>query len=147
MVNKCDHLDQEERLQLKKEVTAKLKYVSYAEFHFISALRNRGVKSVVKDIEKAYESATSKFPTSLLNRILSNLVKRHQPKLVQGRRIKLRFAHFAGVLPPTIVIHGNQVESVPDSYRRYLIKGFIKELKLFATPVKLIFNQSDNPYD
>lgn len=147
VVNKCDNLNQYDREQLKKELKARLKYIGYAEFYFISALKGRGVNPLINDIEKAYDSATRKFATSILNRILSDLVTKHQPKMVNGRRIKMRFAHFAGVLPPTIVIHGNQVDELPESYRRYLVKGFVKSLDLFATPVKLIFNKGDNPYN
>lgn len=146
VVNKCDNLKYDEREQLKREIKNRLKYIGYAEFYFISALKGKGINPIVNDIEKAYDSATRKFATSILNRILSDLITKHQPKMVNGRRIKMRFAHFAGVLPPTIVIHGNQVDELPESYRRYLAKGFVKSLGLFATPVKLIFNKGDNPY-
>jgi GTP-binding protein len=77
---------------------------------------------------------------------LHDLVEAHPPPLVRGRRIKLRFAHQGGQNPPVIVIHGNQTKAVPDSYRRYLINGFQKHLKLEGTPVQIEFRSGDNPF-
>jgi GTPase len=82
-----------------------------------------------------------------LTRILEEAVMVHQPPLIRGRRIKLRYAHQGGKNPPLIVIHGNQTESIPGSYRRYLFNYFRKELKLVGTPVRLEFRTGKNPYE
>ena len=81
-----------------------------------------------------------------LTRILQDAVTDHSPPLVNGRRIKLRYAHPGGANPPIVVIHGNQVDSVPDSYRRYLEKVYRRELKLFGTPIRIQFRGQDNPF-
>jgi len=70
----------------------------------------------------------------------------HQPPMIQGRRIKLRFAHSGGRNPPLIIIHGNQTESVPPHYTRYLERVFRRELGLEGTPVKVEFKTGENPY-
>jgi GTP-binding protein len=82
----------------------------------------------------------------LLNDILESAIREHQPPMVHGRRIKLRYAHIGGNNPPVIVIHGNQTDNVPDSYRRFLEHKFIDALKLEGTPVRLEFRTSDNPF-
>lgn len=66
--------------------------------------------------------------------------------MIDGRRIKLRYAHAGGHNPPIIVIHGKQTDKVPDSYSRYLEKTFRKILKLEGTPVRIQYRSDDNPY-
>ena len=87
------------------------------------------------------------LPTPELTRLLQDLVQEHQPPLVNGRRIKLRYAHQGGRNPPIIVIHGNQTAEVPESYRRYLINRFRKVLKLEGTPLRLELRTGENPYE
>jgi GTP-binding protein len=78
--------------------------------------------------------------------VLEDAVADHQPPLVRGRRIKFRYAHMGGKNPPRIIIHGNQTESTPNSYKRYLENFFREVLKLQGTPVMIEFKTSDNPY-
>jgi GTP-binding protein len=87
-----------------------------------------------------------KVTTPQLTRLLEQAVQQHQPPLVRGRRIKLRYAHQGGRNPPVIVIHGNQTERLPDSYRRYLVNYFRDSLSLAGTPVRLEFRTGENPY-
>jgi len=97
-------------------------------------------------VQRCYRAATTKFSTPELTRILEKLIFAHQPPLVQGRRIKLRYAHQGGQNPPMIIIHGNQTEKVPESYQRYLINAFRKELDLVGTPLRVEFRTGENPY-
>ena len=71
---------------------------------------------------------------------------RHQPPLVSGRRIKLRYAHQGGQNPPLIIIHGNLTELVPATYKRYLVNTFMETLDIRGTPLRLEFKTGDNPY-
>ena len=84
--------------------------------------------------------------TPELTRMLEYALVQHQPPLVRGRRIKMRYAHQGGSNPPVIVVHGNQTHRVPDTYRRYLSNFYQRELKLFGTPVRIDFKTTDNPY-
>ena len=79
--------------------------------------------------------------------MLLKAVNAHPPPLVHGRRIKLRYAHLGGRNPPTIIIHGNQVKSLPDSYHRYLANYFRNAFKLVGTPVRIELRQGENPYE
>ncbi|KTD19379.1 ribosome biogenesis GTPase Der [Legionella israelensis] len=145
-VNKWDGLDEEHKQNIKDELDRKLHFARFAKLRFISALHGSGVGLLFKDIEQAYASATQSFSTPMLTRLLQDLVSQHAPPMVKGRRIKLRYAHSGGQNPPIIVIHGNQLESLPDSYIRYLKNAFIQHLQLTGTPLRLEFKGGINPY-
>lgn len=145
-VNKWDGLDVDHKEQIKASILRKLQFASFAKFHFISALHGSGVGGLFKDINEAYHAAMQPLSTAELTRILQSLVEKHPPPLVRGRRIKLRYAHAGGHNPPLVVIHGNQVESLPAHYKRYLTKEYIHHLNLVGTPLKLVFKGGENPY-
>ena len=146
VVNKWDGLDADQKARIKNELDRRLRFVSYANTHFISALHGSGVGELYASIEKAYRAAYEKFGTPRLTRILEDAQVDHPAPLVHGRRIKLRYAHFGGNNPPRIIIHGNQVEDVPGHYTRYLEKVFRRELDLSGTPVVVEYRQGENPY-
>jgi GTP-binding protein len=82
----------------------------------------------------------------MLTQILQDAVVDHAPPIINGRRIKLRYAHAGGQNPPIIVIHGKQTDKVPGNYTRYLEKTFRKVLKLEGTPVRIELRSGDNPF-
>jgi len=145
-LNKWDGLEQETKLSIKRELHRRLRFIDFADVHFISALHGTGVGHLYESIEQAYKSATDKFSTNHLTRVLQMAVTEHQPPLVRGHRIKLRYAHTGGHNPPVIVIHGNQTDEIPLHYLRYLEKTFRRALDLHGTPIRLQFKNSDNPY-
>ena len=146
-VNKWDGLDPEQRTGIKDAIARKLQFMDFAATHFISALHGSGVGLLLDEVDAAFASATRTLPTPILTRLLEDAVQEHQPPLAHGRRIKLRYAHQGGRNPPIIVIHGNQTDDVPDTYRRYLINRFRKALKLNGTPMRLEFKTGSNPYE
>ncbi len=145
-VNKWDGTDLEQKNFIKRELERRLVFINFAKTHFISALHGSGVGNLYPSIHKAYESATRKLKTPLLNEILNAALRDHQPPLVKGRRIKLRYAHVGGNNPPIIVIHGNQTDAVPNAYRRYLQHRFTDALKLEGTPIRFEFKTGENPF-
>ena len=145
-VNKWDGLAPTQKKQVKQELERRLGFASFSETRFLSALAGTGINSLYGAIKKIWEAATASHKTPELTRIMQQAVAKHQPPLIQGRRIKLRFAHMGGKAPPTIVIHGNQVERVPSSYKRYLENYFRKSLNLVGTPIEFEFRQTKNPY-
>ena len=145
-VNKWDGLDQEQKEKIKKELDFKLPYLSFAKRQYTSALHGTGVGELFEHVHTAYRSAMAEFSTPKLTRLMEHLVEVHQPPLVRGRRIKLRYAHQGGKNPPIIVIHGNQTDAIPDSYKRYLFNAFIKHLNLKGTPIRVEFKTGDNPF-
>lgn len=145
-VNKWDGIDADQREWIKRELDRRLRFAEYADTHYISALHGTGVGHLYKSVNSAYSSATRKLNTNALTRILEAAVFEHPPPMVNGRRIKLRYAHAGGQNPPLIIIHGNQTGSVPNSYQRYLEKVYRRELELAGTPVRIEFRTSENPF-
>jgi len=145
-INKWDGLASDERDWIRQEIDRRLPFIDFAEFFYISALHGSGVGDLFGAVQRCYRAATTKFSTPELTRILEKLIFAHQPPLVQGRRIKLRYAHQGGQNPPMIIIHGNQTEKVPEAYQRYLINAFRKELDLVGTPLRVEFRTGENPY-
>jgi GTP-binding protein len=145
-INKWDGLKKEDREHIKKEVERRLGFVPYAKVHYISALHGTGVGDLYDTIEETYESCYAKWSTNRLTRILEDAVSEHQPPMVKGRRIKLRYAHQGGSNPPRIVVHGNQTDALPGSYKRYLENKFRTVLNITGTPISFEFKSSDNPF-
>ncbi len=145
-LNKWDGLSAEQRERVRSEYALRLPFLDFAEHYTLSALHGTGVGLLFDAVQRAYRSARAELSTTRLNRLLETAVARHQPPLVRGRRIKLRYAHQGGRMPPLIVIHGNQTERLPAAYRRYLTNFFREQLGLVGTPLRLEFKTGDNPY-
>lgn len=145
-VNKWDGMQPGEREYVKTELERRLYFVNFADIHFISALHGTGVGHLYRSVQNAFASAVTRWPTSRLTQILEDAVTEHQPPMVNGRRIKLRYAHLGGANPPLIVIHGNQVEAVPKGYVRYLENTYRRVLKLVGTPIRIEFKGGENPF-
>lgn len=146
VVNKWDGLSQDIKDNVKSELDRRLDFIDFARVHFISALHGSGVGNLFDSIQEAYACATKKMTTSMLTRILQMATDEHQPPLVNGRRVKLKYAHPGGYNPPIIVIHGNQIERLPDSYKRYLSNYYRKSLKIIGSPIRVLFQEGNNPF-
>ncbi len=146
-LNKWDGMEASERDYVKTELERRLMFVNFADIHFISALHGTGVGHLYKSVQAAFNSAVTRWPTSKLTRILEDAVQEHQPPMVNGGRIKLRYAHLGGANPPLLIIHGNRVEKVPKAYTRYLENTFRRVLKLVGTPIRIEYKGSKNPYE
>ncbi len=144
--NKWDAVEREDRERILAELDRRLHFIGWARVHRISAREGHGVSAMMRSVHQAWRNAGAEWETSRLTRLLEDLIAAHAPPAVQGRRIKLRFAHQGGSYPPKIVIHGNQTDHVPDSYRRYLENGFRKQLSLQGTVLRIEFKTGENPF-
>ena len=145
-LNKWDGMDQKQKDKIKSDIRRRFAFVDFAAIHFISARYGTGVGDLYPSILKAYDSAKRKLSTNVLTRILQDACSDHSPPMVNGRRIKLRYAHAGGQNPPIIVIHGKQTEKVPEHYKRYLEKTFRNVLQMEGTPIRIELRSDDNPY-
>lgn len=102
--------------------------------------------NLFESVREAYDSSTRRVSTAMLTRIMTMAVEDHQPPLVRGRRVKLKYAHAGGYNPPIVVIHGNRVKDLPDSYKRYLMNYFRKSLDVMGTPIRIQFKEGENPF-
>ncbi|HTY48393.1 MAG TPA: ribosome biogenesis GTPase Der [Steroidobacteraceae bacterium] len=145
-VNKWDGIPMEQREEIRRQLALRLDFVPFAPLHFISARHGTGVGDLVHSAVRGYEAAMREMPTRVLTRTLEHALTAHQPPLVHGRRIKLRYAHQGGRNPPRVIVHGGQTAHVPEAYQRYLSNVFRKTFDLYATPVFVEFRTDENPY-
>jgi len=145
-VNKWDGMPPEERESVRSELERKLGFLRFARMRLISALHGTNVGHLFDDVREAHASAFTALSTPKLTRLLESAVAEHQPPLVGHRRIKLRYAHQGGQNPPVIVIHGNQTDALPPSYKRFLENFFRRHLGLVGTPLRLEFKSGSNPF-
>ncbi|QEZ47060.1 ribosome biogenesis GTPase Der [Cupriavidus oxalaticus] len=145
-VNKWDGLDGHARDRIKHDLERKLQFLSFANFHFVSARERTGIGALMRSVDDAYAAAMVKLPTPQLTRVLQEAVEFQQPKRVGASRPKLRYAHQGGSNPPIIVVHGNALSGVAETYRRYLENRFRAAFKLKGTPLRIEFRTNKNPY-
>ena len=145
-VNKWDGLDLYVREQTRQMLQRKLKFLDFAKFHFISALENVGLVNLFKSVDAAYAAAMTKLSTPRLTRVLADAIARQAPPKHGLFRPKPRYAHQGGSNPPIIVIHGNAVDQIADSYRRYLEHTFREAFHLQGTPLRIQFVAGKNPF-
>ncbi len=145
-VNKWDNIPTEQRDLIRQQIEQRMSFADFAALHFISARHGSGVGELFASVRHAYAAAMRELATPELTRVLEAAIESHQPPLVHGRRIKLRYAHQGGRNPPIIVIHGNQTQAVPDAYRRYLVNVYRKAFDLTGTPVRVAFRGEENPF-
>ncbi len=145
-INKWDGLKEDERDWIKREIDRKLQFLDFAEFHYISALRKKGLPELFKSVDTAYKAAFAKLATPQLTRVLLDALQQHQPPISKGIRPKLRYAHQGGSNPPVVVIHGSHVDGVRDAYTRFLEKTFRRTFQLSGTPLRVQYKQGHNPF-
>jgi len=145
-VNKWDGLDAYTREQTGVILERKLKFLDFAKFHFISARDNIGLESLFRSVDAAFAAAMTKMSTPRLARVLADAVAKQAPSKHGLFRPKPRYAHQGGSNPPIIVVHGNAVDKITDSYRRYLEHTFREAFKLQGTPLRIQFVSAKNPF-
>lgn len=146
-VNKWDGLNKDIKDEIKNDLDRRLGFINFARVHFISALHGTGVGNLFESVQEAYASATKRIGASLLTRVMQSAQDEHQPPLIGGRRVKMKYAHAGGYNPPVVVIHGNQVGALPESYKRYMTNYYRKSLDIMGTPIKVEFREGDNPFE
>ena len=145
-LNKWDLTAGEARAALRADIRRRLAFAPFCPVCRISALRGTGLGELMRRVDACHRSAFANLASSRLSRELERAVEHTPPPLVRGRRIKLRYAHQGGSNPPVIVVHGNQTELVPASYRRYLANRFRSAFDLTGTPLRIEFRTGDNPF-
>ena len=145
-INKWDAVDAYQRETLARSVETRLGFLKFAAIHYISAIKRQGLGPVWKSIAQAHASANRKMSTPVLTRLLLEAVQFQQPQRVGVFRPKLRYAHQGGMNPPIIIVHGNSLEHVSESYKRYLEGRFRKEFDLTGTTMRIQMKTSTNPF-
>ena len=145
-VNKWDAVDEYQRELVKRSLETRLVFLKFADVHYISAQKRQGLGPVWDSVADAHRSANCKMPTPVLTRLLLEAVQFQTPKKTGVHRPKLRYAHQGGMNPPIIVVHGNALEHVTETYKRFLEARFRKAFKLTGTPLRIQMKSSANPF-
>lgn len=145
-VNKWDGLTSDRRDEIKMDIERKLGFLSFAKFHFISAIKSTGIGPLMKSVNAAYDAAMVNLPTPKLTRALIEAIEHQQPRRKGSVRPKLRYAHQGGQNPPIIVIHGNALDAIDANYKRYLESHFRETFSLVGTPLRIELRSSKNPF-
>ena len=145
-VNKWDAADKEARARMKLELAWKLGFLGFADTHFVSAKNGKGLGALMRSVDAAHAAAMARLSTPKLTRAMMAAVERQAPPRTGLVRPKLRYAHQGGVNPPRIIIHGNALDRVPESYKRYLEGFFREKFALTGTPMRIEFRTGRNPY-
>lgn len=146
-VNKWDGLVSDQRDEIKLDIDRKLGFLSFAKFHYISALKSTGIDPLMKSVDSAYKAATANLSTPKLTRALIEAVEHQQPRRKGSIRPKLRYAHQGGQNPPIIVVHGNALDAIDANYKRFLEKHFRETFSLVGTPLRIELRSGKNPYN
>jgi len=147
LVNKWDNMTEYDREMAKVSLDKRLRHLKNVPTLYISAKNKKGYKQLPRLLDQVHESAMADMGTGVLNRVLKSATTKRTPPMVGIRSIKLKFAHQGGVNPPHIVIHGNMLDKLPQTYLRYLSNTFEEAFNLVGTRVRLSFKTSENPYD
>ena len=145
-VNKWDAIDDYRKERVKLDIERKLNFLGFARTHYVSALKGQGIINVLSSVDKAYAAAMAKMSTPKLTRALIAAVEKQAPPRHGLFRPKLRYAHQGGSNPPIIVIHGNALDQIPNSYTRFLERHFLDTFKLAGTPLRIQYKTSKNPF-
>jgi GTP-binding protein len=145
-INKWDGTTPEQRERIQRDFDRKLRFLSFAKVHNISAIRGQGINLVIKSVNAAHAAAFANLSTPKLTRILQEAVEQQPPPRKGIFRPKMRYAHQGGQNPPLVIVHGNAIDSISDSYRRFLESRFRDAFELAGTPLRIEFKSSYNPY-
>ena len=146
-INKSDKIKNRDRAEKRGVLQRKLAFAPHHEALFVSGLKRQGISKLLVAVGKAYRSAMIEMPTSILNRYLQDAITQTPPPMSKRRQVKLKYAHQGGRNPPVVVVHGNNVDSVADHYRRFLENYFRERFKLFGADVRVVFRSGRNPFD
>jgi GTP-binding protein len=145
-INKWDGLSAAQRGRVRAALDRQLPFLDFVDIHYVSALHGSEIVPLLESAARAADAAVSDLPTRRVNQVLQEAIAAHPPPVVRRHRVKLSYAHQGGKRPPTIVIHGNQVQHLPASYRRYLIREFRRAFHLIGTPIRVQLRSGRNPF-
>ena len=146
LINKWDGMTKYDREQIKAQIDRKFSHMGNIPVEFISAKYGKGIDVIMPLVDRLYDSAMTDMGTGEINRILKDAEERRNPPMIGNYRIKLKFAHQGGMNPPHVIVHGNQLDKLPQTYQRYLSNTFEKAYNMIGTKVRITYRTSENPF-
>ena len=144
--NKIDLLTRKEKDEMYSTKRAQSNFLEDFIKLEISGIKGTGFKRLFRNLDQLITRSQKTFTTSELNKSLEKFINQSAPPSVGGRQLKLRYVHFAGINPTTLVIHANNDKKIPSNYKKYLVNSFRDRLKLRSIQLRLFFRKSKNPF-
>jgi len=148
-LDKWDVVDDRQRTlqRLREETESLLPQIRGVPLVPVSGLTGEGIDRLMAEVERVYAVWNRRLPTARLNRWLAEIVERHPPPAVAGRRIRLRYLTQPKARPPSFVAFCSRPEALPDAWRRYLVNALREEFDLPGVPIRLTLRKGENPYE
>lgn len=147
LVNKWDGMSHYDKDRIRAQIDRKFSHMGNIPIEFISAKYGKGVNVIIPLVDTLYRSAMTDMGTGTVNRILREAEEKRTPPMIGNYRIKLKFGHQGGMNPPHVIVHGNQLDKLPQTYQRYLSNTFERAFDMVGTKVRLSFKTSENPFE
>ena len=144
-VNKMDLLDKTSLNEIEKNLSNDSMF-NGLPVCFISAKDRHGIRHLFDNIYRVLENADKKISTNKLNNILRKALETKSIPFKGKFKPKIRFVHQGGKNPHIVTLHGNSLEKLEGSYKRFLNNFYQKQLGLMGITLKLKFITSKNPY-
>ncbi len=132
-----DEIDSAE--QYRKLVLEEFKFMPYAPVIFASAKTGYHIQSILETIIHIAEMRFLRVPTSRLNEVVQDAVRRHHPAIIRNKPLKVYYATQTRVNPPTFTFFINDVQAMHFSYERYLENRLREAFDFRGTGIKLHF--------
>ena len=126
---------------LENSIDRRLGFVSFVPTINISALTGHRVNKLFTLIDRVWAQYNSHVSTPAINKTLENIVKRHPPPFIGGKRPKFFYATQVSIHPPVFIFFVNRPDSIHLSYKRYLINQLRKQFGLHLIPIKVFFRE------
>ncbi|MCD4787103.1 MAG: ribosome biogenesis GTPase Der [Desulfobacterales bacterium] len=143
LLNKWDLVEKDSKTAKKyyEQLKIESKFLSFAPAITISALTGLRVPRIFTYVDEVYNQYAARIKTGQLNRIMELAIKKNEPSLFRGKRLKFYYAAQVTAKPPTFVCFVNYPDAVHFSYKRYLINQIRERAGLDKTPIRLLFRQ------
>lgn len=126
-----------------RKLKEELKFMDYFIPTYVSAKTGKRVDNLIKVAERAYENASRRISTGLLNDVLREAILTNEPPSKNGKRLKIYYVTEVSANPPTFVIFVNDDTLMHFSYRRYLENALRRSFDFEGTPIRLIIRNKN----
>jgi GTP-binding protein len=144
-VNKWDLVaekDSNTAIRGERELTDRAPFLEFIPFLYVSALTGQRVQRLLDLILEVSAQRAKRVPTAEVNRVLERLVERQQPPQPVGESVRLLFASQIGTAPPRFAVVSNRPEAIPESYTRYLARGFREAWAFTGAPLAIKYRRN-----
>ncbi len=150
VMNKWDTIEKDTHTieKYNKKLKEELKFMDYFMPVYVSAKTGKRVENTVALAEKAYENASRRISTGLLNDVLQEAILTNEPSSKNGKRLKLYYITEVSANPPTFVVFVNDEKLMHFSYKRYLENALRRSFDFQGTPVRiLVRNKNEKDFN